>query len=106
MNQKELESQIRQFVTRFKELDQIWNDFEKSSGANIEGPLGLALWKTFDAYTTEFSERIDDNGRWVEWFIYENRCGEAKLTAEIAGHEQVVTNVRQIARIILEEAKK
>ena len=90
----------------------IVDDYQRLDGACVaaikagcmepNGPLHEAVWRAFDGML----DRIDEEG-WINWFIYDNKCGEKEMKAKIGEHKKAKTvkTTRHIATLIVDSVE-
>jgi hypothetical protein len=64
----------------------------------MDGKLHTAIWKSFDVLMDYVEQQ-----EWLEWYIYDNDCGAAKMKG---GFDEVVNpikNSRDLAKLIVED---
>jgi hypothetical protein len=65
---------------------------------DMDGKLHTAIWKSFDVLMDYVEQQ-----EWLEWYIYDNDCGAAKMKG---GFDEVVNpikNSRDLAKLIVED---
>lgn len=58
-----------------RNLDSAWDSLATLTGAELESPLGKAVYFLFDDYTKVIGQQVGDRGGWLPWWIYENNRG-------------------------------
>lgn len=78
MTDKHAITLIETCVAQYKRLNAAFDAIDKVfSVANTE--IYEAAWGAFDKYVEAVSELIGDDSEWIDWFIYEAKCGEKDL---------------------------
>lgn len=99
MTKKEKTSTILKVLDLKKDLDMNWNIFSMQCGATVDSPFGEAIWKQFDCLV-EFAEKaIGDEHGWLNWFIWDNECGEKGLGAHLSSGKKK-KNVRTVNDLV------
>jgi hypothetical protein len=82
------------------------------------GEYRHAVSRLSDGVADDFSEGLEesyiklvaniagDNGRWIDWYIYENDFGRKKYEAGYDGKMKPIKNTRDLLRLIEEGKKK
>jgi hypothetical protein len=65
---------------------------------DMDGVLYTAIWSSFDTML----ENIDQH-EWIEWYIFENECGDAELESGLDGDLSVIETTRDLAKLIVED---
>jgi hypothetical protein len=86
-------------VTDYRRLDNACSAALAAGAMDPNGPLYDAIWRSFQGIL----ERIDDAG-WINWFIYENECGQKARKSKGRGKRGMtpIKTTRQLARLIVE----
>ncbi len=101
MKKEEIETNCQKVIDRYKELDTLFDKMSDLLGTTIDSPLGEAVWRLFDDYTTEIEAKIGDSNSFLSWYIYDNRCGEGNLEAAVNGEQgKKISNVKRLAHLI------
>ena len=58
-----------------RNLDSAWDSLSALTGAELESPLGRAVYFAFDDYTKAIGQLVGDQGGWLAWWVYENNRG-------------------------------
>jgi len=97
MQNKELESYIREVVNLQKEFDSFWDKAEEMFNMDPESKFFERLTVPIDKAVTYIDSELAKYGAtdsWMGYFVYENDCGERKFTVNIPtdnGYEKVYT---------------
>lgn len=79
MEKQDIINELEVIVKRFKALTAAWDQAEVDYSVTFEGPLGQAVWWSFEDYTRLVVEKIGagtEDGSWVHYFLYDNYCGK------------------------------
>ncbi len=63
-----------------------------------DGQLHTAIWKSFDVLMDCVEQQ-----EWLEWYIYDNDCGAAKMKAGFNEVVNPIKNSRDLAKLIVED---
>ena len=89
---------VTALVSHYKLLDAHWHDATKVFGTH-NNPLFEATWGVFDSYVASVSTLIGDEADWLNWFIYDNKCGRLAMQAT-AGTGAKAKKIRTVAQIV------
>ena len=56
--------------------------------------------KLIESYIELIAEKVEDDSKWIEWFIYENEWGLKKYTAGFEGEMKPIANLRDLYDLI------
>lgn len=88
---------IDKIVGAYKQLSAVCNEASAIGCLDMDGKLHTAIWKSFDV----MMDHIDQQ-EWLEWYIYDNDCGAAKMEAGYDGVVTAIKNSRDLAKLIVE----
>ena len=100
MTRKETIILLNVWLDTYKQIDRAYESFRKLTGCIPESEIAQALYQPFDRYTDAVSKLVGDQGKWLEWFIWDNGCGEKGYEAHIGGKTIKVYNVKDLERVI------
>lgn len=87
-----------------RSLDSAWDSLSSLTGADLESPLGKAVYFVFDDYTKAVAQLLGDQGGWLQWWLYENDRGTKKWSTAhpvtIGGKKFKARTLRDLLRII------
>lgn len=96
-----LVGKIDKIVGAYKQLREA-SDLARAAGClDVEGKLDMAIWKMFDVLLDEV-----DQCDWLEWYIYDNDCGEDAMEAGFDDDVHPIRNSRDLAKLIIESEKR
>ena len=76
-----MKHKINKLLTVKSEIDSVYGKLKEVTGLSPESRLAEALYLPFNMYLKCLSELIGDKGESLEWFVWENDCGESGLSA-------------------------
>jgi hypothetical protein len=100
MNKLEIKQEIQNLVDLYQEFHKVWIAFADIAGGDFDSPLAKASWDIFDAYLQSVEKLVGDEYKWIDWYIFENKCGKGKMTVEINGKSRLVDNIDKLVKII------
>jgi hypothetical protein len=90
---------IEDVVKHYKELNNSFDQIYTLFG-NAESKFTQTVWNAFDAYVSSISKLIDDPFDYINWYIFENGCGEKKLECGFKGKKYKIKKVRDLVKFI------
>ena len=88
---------IDRIIVDYQRLDAACDAAMKAGAMDPSGPLHEAIWRAFQNLLAEL-----DPHEWISWFIYENGCGENRMSGSATGCPmRPITTTRQLAKLIL-----
>jgi hypothetical protein len=102
MKYKEKKKIIDQFLNKFQQIENVYDELSKTMGLNPESPLFKALYIFVDPMIEYVSKDIGDKDDWLSWYIWENHCGKKGLEASIGKDKKMkeITNVDELLSLI------
>jgi len=100
-------SRITKCVDNFKRISGVFETLESVFGYVTDSKAGDAVFIMFDDYVSEVRELIGDDNEWLNWFIFENKCGEAELQAKAESwtKSRKIKTINNLADLILGERR-
>jgi hypothetical protein len=95
MTKKEWLIAAKTAVEHYTELKSLCTKAYDIGALEEEGPIDTAMWDAF----TDMRSIWDENG-WVDWFIYDNRCGKSKATVRYNGKDHTISTITQLAEYL------
>ena len=75
----EAEHWLRELLKAKADLDGQWEAMRLLIGAEVESPLGTAMWRSIDLLIEVVAELIGDQSESVSWFIWDNESGAKRM---------------------------
>ena len=94
---KKWTAKIDKIVGNYKELSAACDVAYDAGCLDIDGKLHTAIWKSFDVLMACVEQQ-----EWLEWYIYDNDCGAAKMEAGFDEAVNPIKNSRDLAKLIVE----
>lgn len=94
------EKEIQKAIDKYHELDKFWRGFSDATGIDYDSPLGDVIWKTFDLYSDTLQKLIGDEDEDLDWFIFDNNCGQNKLKKTINGKKKKIKTIKDLMKLI------
>lgn len=91
----DLAQRIQGLIDHYKKLSDITEQWQKIGAMEIDSPLHNAIWALFDFAVSQ----VDKDG-WINWFIFENECGENGYPVLVNGKEYPARTAHELAIII------
>ena len=103
MNKKEIVELLSIWQSRYFELDKQLTALRNITKGDTESPLELAIWLTWDAYTTALSQLVGDTGGWLDYYNWECNMGKTPLKVILSDDEDEITllTLNQLATVIM-----
>jgi hypothetical protein len=95
---KKWTAKIDKIVGNYKELSAACDVAHDAGCLDIDGQLHTAIWKSFDVLMDCVEQQ-----EWLEWYIYDNDCGAAKMEAGFGDVVNPIKNSRDLAKLIVED---
>lgn len=105
---KEAKLKIQQLYEYDTEIENMLNSLKDTMGDCIESPIMALMFKLFNYSQDLIEQLIDDNGEWVNWFIYENNWGKNQFAVRLPEWENdmIVENIDDLLFVIKEDNKR
>lgn len=71
-------------------------------GASVESPLLTALYTLYDEYTGSVQRELNDEFKWLDWYVWDNEMGAKKLEASIGGKFISVCSIQDLMRVMFD----
>ena len=94
---KQWTAKIDKIVGNYKELSAACDVAHDAGCLDIDGQLHTAIWKSFDVLMDCVEQQ-----EWLEWYIYDNDCGAAKMEAGFDEVLNTIKNSRDLAKLIVD----
>ena len=91
---------ITELCQRKKDIDKDYENINKLFGIIPESPFFQTSYLTFDFALRIIVEMVRDKNEWIDWYIYENKCGEKELEAGKKGKMKKIKTVKQLVDLI------
>jgi hypothetical protein len=103
MNKEELTKTLDTIISLYQNLESAFDTSYRLGFVQIDGPFGNTIWQTFEGLLLVIEKQFDTD--WIEWYIYENNCGEKKMKAKSSNMKDVkeICNTKDLAQLILNE---
>jgi hypothetical protein len=95
MTKQEWLAAAKTAIKRYTELKSLCAKAYDIGALEEEGPMDTAIWSAFDNMLD-----VWDKEGWVDWFIYNNRCGKRKSTVRYNGKEHTIHRITQLAEYL------
>jgi len=100
MNKKET---IEKFIKIYKQRELLIDKLQELFGFTDSVMLYDTLF-AMEGFSIELVEEIvDDKDKWIEWFVYENDCGEKELEAGPRDNLKKIKTVDDLLELIENE---
>ena len=100
MNKKEA---VEKFIKIYKQKELLLDKLQELFGFTDSVMLYDTLF-AMENFSIELVEEIvDDKGKWIEWFVYENDCGEKEYEAGLFDHLKKIKTVDDLLELIENE---
>jgi hypothetical protein len=76
-HKKDLIKKLDKIIASYKDLDSTCDQARELGCLEVEGKLFNSIWMAFEGMI----DLIDDENRWISWYIWDNECGERGLKA-------------------------
>jgi hypothetical protein len=96
---QELKS-LETWLKCYKDLDKQFIAVNNLTGMTIDSPFGEVVWRSFERYTAILSDSIGDHGSWLDWYVYDNQCGERGFEVDINGKTTKIRTLKQLLKAI------
>ena len=94
---KKWTAKIDKIVGNYKQLSAACDVAHDAGCLDIDGQLHTAIWKSFDVLMDCVEQQ-----QWLEWYIYDNDCGAAKMEAGFDEVLNTIKNSRDLAKLIVD----
>ena len=89
--------QINTLVSSYRKLDSVLDSLNASVGLDLDSPLFTVSWATFQLALTTTATLIGDKAEWLDWYIYENDCGDKGYEA---GPKEAMRSIRSVEDLL------
>lgn len=97
---------IERLIDSYKKLDTAFEGIFKIFGDGvIESILWENVYKSFDSHINLVKEVVGDDYDWIEWYIYDNDCGEKKLEAGYSPNLKPIQSLDDLLDLIGDGSK-
>lgn len=104
MKEQQLIKKLDKIVNLYQRLTSATDKANEAGCLEIDGPLFNAIFIAFEGMLNIIEESFNALD-WINWYIYENQCGEKQLEAKSSSMQslQKICNTRDLAKLILNE---
>ena len=92
--------QLQNIIEKRRQVEKAFQDANEVGIIDINSPFFNAMWQAIESVT-----RIVDPHGWIEWYIYENECGDMELTATVNDKAFKVKSEKDLLALIKESEK-
>jgi hypothetical protein len=100
MNKKEA---VEKFIKIYKQKELLIDKLQELFGFTDRVMLYDTLFAMEDLSIELVEEIVDDKGKWIEWFVYENDCGEKEHEAGRRDNLKKIKTVDDLLELIENE---
>ncbi len=100
MNKKEA---IEKFIKIYKQNELLIDKLQELFGFTDSVMLYDTLFAMEDFSIELVEEIVDDKDKWIEWFVYENGCGEKEYKAGLRDNLKKIKTVDDLLELIENE---
>jgi hypothetical protein len=91
-------AKIDSIVEAYLKLLVACDNAQEAGCLDIDGVFYTTIWASFDSLL----EHIDQH-EWIEWYIFENECGDAELESGFDGVLSIIQTSSDLAKLIIED---
>jgi len=100
MKREDLIKAVEEFIVHVKATDETYREFYKLVASPPDCKFWEGIWKALESHMELLEKLLGGNEEnwldWLEWYIYENRCGENEYTVTISGVEKKICTVEDL----------
>ena len=97
MNKKEI---IQKVIDSHKKREELLDKFQELFGFSDDGAFYDTIFQLEDLNLKLASQLIGDECEWLEWYIYENKCGENGYEAGYEGNLIPIKSIDNLLELI------
>ncbi len=83
-----------------EKLSHQWDRFASITGSLSDSPLGDAIWRVHDHYTSAVARLLDCNPEDLSWYCFDNQFGKCGMECEIDGETREIHTLADLAWMI------
>ena len=104
MKKEELIKKIDKIIDLYLKLIEATDRANEVGCLDIGGPLFDAVFHMFEGMLVLLEEHLDCSD-WLNWYIYENNCGERQMEAKSANMKECkkICNTKDLVELILDK---
>lgn len=95
---------LREWSVKMETADLLIDPVTACLGLSAESPIHQAVWTLQDAYTNAVGKLVGDEGRWLNWFAYENDFGRKAMEAGVKGDMRPIKDLDDLLWVMGVEA--
>lgn len=103
MNKKET---IEKFIEFYKEREMLLDKIQELFGFGDGCVFYDTIFQLEDFALKIAADNIGDKSEWLDWFVYENDCGEKGHTAGYDGNTKPIKTIDDLLELIEEDNKR
>lgn len=94
---------VTETVRLYKEFSAASDAFCKAAGATLDKGVLDAAWRCVEYHRRHTERIIEDKAEWLDWFIYENDCGEKELKVKYSNRWRAIRTPKDLVRVMESE---
>lgn len=93
---------LEKWLEEFKRVEFVNEALVGLFSSNPAGVVHACYYELFAKYSLLVSEKVGDDGGWLEWFIWENDCGKKAMEAKAKSWKKArkIRTVKDLEAII------
>lgn len=108
MTKKEIQKEVDRVIDNYKKLDGLFESMHGLGLIDINGEFFNCIYGIFDDYLKVVQEKIEDPADWLNWYVYENKCGEGDLKAKASEKSRFrkIKTTEDLVELIVKKGEK
>lgn len=94
---------LTEYIDAIKKVNSAWESFHPVIGDDPESPICRGLYILNEVCLKAVSEILGDECDWIDWFIWENDCGEKGYEAGFKDNLKKIKTIEDLYGLIKEE---
>lgn len=93
---------LKNWLECFLRIEAEFDALNKLLGVSAESPLIRAMYEGHDLATKYLSELLGDENNMLDWFLWDNQCGERQLKAKAPSWKKArkINSLKSLAAFI------
>lgn len=99
--------QVEQLIQHWLRINELFESHCELTKCSPDSPMWCGIFSMFEAYEKLVEQQVNDEFKWISWYIYENACGERKFEAKAseAKEPKPIETIEDLFELLEEQEK-
>lgn len=97
-----MKEEIEKFIKIYKKREKLLDNLQELFGFSDDSSVYKTLFEQEEYMLDLLEEVLQDDDKWIEWYIYENDCGDRGFEAGYDGMKKPINSVDDLVELIRE----